>query len=165
MQQIQYVLVYPEQNDIVLVGPAEGWKVAADGTVVGETTGKPVLLLDDLLVVLRAVNSPSPQVISCSIDPSEVGRQRVQRLKSRSSDPRQAAAALESALGSQEITIDGIPADSHFAGVLVAADYRMKQIGMGLTPSPDGPYCVTSIASRISTCQFASETENEIALM
>jgi uncharacterized protein DUF1598 len=136
LQQIQYVLAYPEQNDIVLVGPAEGWKVAADGTVVGETTGKPVLLLDDLLVALRAVNSPTPAVISCSIDPSELGRQRIQRLNNRSSDPRQAAAALETALGPQEISVDGIPADSHFAGVLVAADYRMKQIGMGLTPAP-----------------------------
>lgn len=136
LQQIKYVLACPEQNDIVLVGPAEGWKVAADGTVVGETTGKPVLLLDDLLVALRTVNSPTPSVISCSIDPSEEGLQRVQRLKSRTSDPRQAAAALENALGPQEISVDGIPADSHFAGVLVAADYRMKQIGMGLTPSP-----------------------------
>ncbi len=135
LQQIQYVLAYPEQNDIVLVGPAEGWKVATDGTVVGETTGKPVLLLDDLLVALRAVNSPNPAVISCSIDPSEEGRRRTQRL-GRSSNPQQAAAALENALGPQEISIDGIPADSHFAGVLVAADYRMKQIGMGLTPSP-----------------------------
>ena len=136
LQQIHYVLAYPEQNDIVLVGPAEGWKVAADGTVVGETTGKPVLLLDDLLVALRAVSSPNPAVISCSIDPSEEGRQRLQRLNNRSPDPRQAAAALEAALGPQEISVDGIPADSHFAGVLVAADYRMKQIGMGLTPSP-----------------------------
>ncbi len=136
LQKIQYVFACPEQNDIILVGPAEGWKVAADGTVVGETTGKPVLLLDDLLVALRAVSSPSPSVISCSIDPSEAGRERVQRMKSRSSDPRQAAAALEAALGPQEITVGGVPADSHFAGVMVAADYRMKQIGMGLTPSP-----------------------------
>ena len=135
LQQIKYVLALPEENDIVLIGPAEGWKVAADGTVVGKTTRKPVLLLDDLLVVLRAVNSPTPSVISCSIDPSEEGRQRVQRLKS-SSDPRQAAAALENALGPQVISVEGIPANSHFAGVLVAADYRMKQIGMGLTPSP-----------------------------
>lgn len=136
LQEIHYVLAYPEQNDIVLVGPAEGWKVAADGTVVGETTGKPVLLLDDLLVALRAVNSPNPSVISCSIDPSEEGRRRLQRLNNRSSDPQQAAAALEDALGPQEISVDGVPANSHFAGVLVAADYRMKQIGMGLTPSP-----------------------------
>ena len=29
LQQIEYVFVYPEQNDIVLVGPGEGWKVDA----------------------------------------------------------------------------------------------------------------------------------------
>ncbi len=136
LQQIRYVLAYPEQNDIVLVGPAEGWKVAADGTVVGKTTGKPVLLLDDLLVALRAVNSPNPAVISCSIDPSAEGRQRVQRLNNRGLNAQQAAVALQNALGPQEISVDGIPADSHFAGVMVAADYRMKQIGMGHTSSP-----------------------------
>lgn len=155
LQQIQYVLAYPEQNDIVLVGPAEAWKVSADGTVVGETTGKPVLLLDDLLVALRAVSSPSPQVISCSIDPSEEGRQRIQRLKNRGSDPRQAAAALETALGPQEISVEGIPADSHFAGVLVAADYRMKQIGMGLTQSP-----VQGLPSFIEMMQSTNRSGN-----
>ena len=54
LQQIRYVLVYPEQNDIVLVGPGEGWKVDAHGDVVGVKTGRPVLLLDDLVVALRA---------------------------------------------------------------------------------------------------------------
>ncbi|MHB8902254.1 MAG: DUF1598 domain-containing protein [Thermoguttaceae bacterium] len=136
LQQIQYVLAYPEHNDIVLVGPAEGWKIAADGTVIGQTTGRPVLLLDDLIVALRAVSSPNPTVIACSIDPSEEGRQRLQRMNSRSTNPQQAAAALEAALGPQVISVDGIPANSHFAAVLVAADYRMKQIGIGLTPSP-----------------------------
>ncbi len=136
LQQVHYVLAYPEENDIVLVGPAEGWKVSADGTVVGETTARPVLLLDDLLVALRAVNSPNPEVISCSIDPSEEGRKRFQQLNHLASNPQQAGAAMEAALGPQEISVAGVPASSHFAGVLVAADYRMKQIGMGLTPSP-----------------------------
>jgi len=87
LQGIRYVVALPEQNDILLIGPAEGWKVADDGTVVGKTTGKPVLLLDDLLVALRAVNSPTPSVFSCSIDPTEEGRRKVQQLKARSSDP------------------------------------------------------------------------------
>ena len=33
LQRIQYVLVYPEQNDIVLAGPGEGWKVKEDGSI------------------------------------------------------------------------------------------------------------------------------------
>ena len=39
LQRIHYVLVYPEQKDIVLVGPGEGWKVDARGNIVGVTTG------------------------------------------------------------------------------------------------------------------------------
>ena len=31
LQHIRYVFVYPEQKDIVLVGPGEGWKVDALG--------------------------------------------------------------------------------------------------------------------------------------
>ena len=153
LQQIKYVFVYPEQNDIVLVGPAEGWKVAADGSVVGQTTGKPVLLLDDLLVALRAVSSPDPQVISCSIDATPEGVARMPRAQRGAPNVTAAAAAIERALGPQVVTITGIPADSHFAAVLVAADYRMKQIGMGHTPSP-----VSGLPSFLEMMQSSSRT-------
>jgi len=139
LQQVRYVVAYPEQNDILLVGPGEGWRVGDDGSIVGETTGKPVLLLDDLVVALRAVNRPEPSIISCSINPSADGRQRLQRFVSHlpaNSDPGLTAGAIERELGAQEITIEGIPANSHFAAVLVAADYRMKQMGMGLAKAP-----------------------------
>ena len=47
----------PEQKDIVLVGPAEGWKVDHRGTMIGLSTGRPVMLLDDLLVALRTAKT------------------------------------------------------------------------------------------------------------
>ena len=53
LQQIRYVFVYPDEQDIVLVGPAEGWKVDELGNVIGKTTGRPVMALDDVLVALR----------------------------------------------------------------------------------------------------------------
>jgi hypothetical protein len=80
LQRIQYVLVYPETKDIVLAGPGEGWKVGDDGSVVGETTGRPVLLLEDLLVALRTVDIARQGGISCSIDPTTEGRQRLDAL-------------------------------------------------------------------------------------
>jgi hypothetical protein len=43
---------------------------------------------------------------------------------------------LANALGLQRISIHGVPETSHFARVLVAADYRMKRLGMNLDPSP-----------------------------
>ena len=65
LQRIEYVLVYPDRQDIVLAGPGEGWTIDEMGTVVGITTGQPVLQLDDLLVALRTVRSDQKEQISC----------------------------------------------------------------------------------------------------
>ena len=73
IQRIQYVFVYPEKNDIVIAGPGEGWMVNESAAVVGVTTGRPVLRLDDLLVALRTVEQSRLGGISCSIDPTEEG--------------------------------------------------------------------------------------------
>ena len=76
---MQYVLVYPEQQDVVLVGPAEGWRINDDGHAVGKTTGRPVIQLEDLLVALQTAwtgNAP----VSCSIDPTEEGTRAMQAL-------------------------------------------------------------------------------------
>ena len=70
LQDIRYVFVYPEQKDIVLVGYGEGWQLDRNGNFVGVTTGKPVLLLDDLLVALRTAATTAQGGISCSIDPT-----------------------------------------------------------------------------------------------
>ena len=80
LQRVQYVLVYPEQQDIVLAGPAEGWKVDTHGSVVGATSGRPVLTLDDLMVALRVAESANASGISCSIDPTPEGLQRMQQI-------------------------------------------------------------------------------------
>ena len=43
---------------------------------------------------------------------------------------------MQQQLGPQEITVSGIPVTTHFAQVLVEADYRMKLIGIGLEQPP-----------------------------
>jgi hypothetical protein len=43
---------------------------------------------------------------------------------------------MRESLGLQEVAIDGVSARSHFAQVLVEADYRMKLIGIGLEQPP-----------------------------
>lgn len=139
LQNIRYVLVYPEQQDIVLAGFAEGWKVDPRGNVVGQTTGQPVLLLDDLITALRSLAGQVRGPMTCSIDPTPEGIQRVSALARRLREignPAATAAAVEEQLGPQRITVAGLPATSHFAHVLVAADYRMKRISMGLEPAP-----------------------------
>lgn len=138
LQRLKYVLVYPEQQDIVLVGYAEGWKVDEHGDIVGKTTGRPVMQLDDLLVALRSAVA-APGVVSCSIDPTPEGLQRMRELTSRLrtiGNPKQTIAAIEETLGPQVITVSGVAGSSRLARVLVAADYRMKRIAMDFEKAP-----------------------------
>lgn len=141
--RVKHVLVYPPADgrpgDIVLAGPAEGWKVDALGNTVGVTTNRPVLMLDDLVVALRSAESSNGPGISCSIDPTPEGlarAQRVSRSLTAEEGPMTAARRLEQAFGRQVVTVNGVPATSHFARSLVAADFRMKRLAMGFEPSP-----------------------------
>ncbi|HUY88065.1 MAG TPA: DUF1598 domain-containing protein [Pirellulales bacterium] len=140
LQRIQYVFVYPEQNDIVLAGYGEGWQVDPRGNLVGITTGRPVLQLDDLLVALRTAREASRGGISCSIDPTKEGLARLQAalpsLFALGPNPRLAAEKMERELGPQIVSFTGVPTFSHFARVLLAADFRMKRIAMHFDPSP-----------------------------
>jgi hypothetical protein len=139
LTRVKYVLVYPEQHDIVLAGPAEGWRIDALGSVVGASSGQPVLLLDDLMAALRAAEQSNMSGISCSIDPTPEGMQRLQQISgslTANAGARNAAARMEEALGPQKITVTGIPETSHFARTLVAADFRMKRLGMGFERAP-----------------------------
>lgn len=139
LQRIQYLLVYPEQHDVILAGPAEGWKVTAGGDVVGETTGQPVLRLDDLLVALRSARAAAQAPgITCSIDPTAEGLERLNRLLATQQlqMSRGAVSTMEKTLGASVITITGVAPDTHFAQVLVAADFLLKRLAMNFEPAP-----------------------------
>ena len=140
LQRIEYVFVDSDHHDIILAGPGEGWKVNEDGTVVGVKSGLPVLQLDDLVMALRSTEAVRQAGITCSIDPTPEGISRVKTLLSQQHEigpnPQATINAIEQALGSQIVTVTGIPATSRFARVLVAADYRMKRLGMKLDESP-----------------------------
>lgn len=140
LTRIQYIFVYPEQHDIILAGPAEGWTVNDQGTIVGIQSGRPVLHLDDLLVALRVANKPTKEAITISIDPTAEGIARFHRyaktLRNIGSNVDPVKLQAQNRLGLQNITFSGLPMSSRFARVLLAADYRMKRIAMNLDPSP-----------------------------
>jgi len=141
LQRIEYVFVYPDQNDIVLAGPAEPWIIRDDATVVGANSGQPTLLLDDLMVAMQSVESSRNAGISCSIEPTAEGRQRLNALLRRvqlrpQQNPRQLEPAMREAFGPQTIKLTGIPTDSRYARVLVAADFEMKRLAMHLVDAP-----------------------------
>jgi hypothetical protein len=139
MQRIEYVFAYPDSSDIVLAGPAEGWTVDDAGNVVGTNSGAAVLHLVDLIAALRTTDEMlAGELISCSIDPTPEGLKQFTRLMraNRMSPSAQLLRRMEQAVGPQTITLTGVSPESHFAQVLVAADWQMKRLGMGLVQSP-----------------------------
>ncbi len=144
LTRLQYLFFYPDTNDIVIAGPAEGYGADLSGRVVGLHTGQAVLLLEDLITALRSFppHGDATPVISCSIDPTEEGLARMRQFlvnirgRIQPSDDLRIANGLRESLGLQRVTLEGVPATSHFAQVLVEADYRMKLIGIGLEESP-----------------------------
>ena len=148
LQRLQYVFFYPEKKDIVLAGPAEGWVADAAGRPIGMTTGRPVLQLDDLLVALRAFRGDRRRggFIGCSIDPSAEGLAKLVKFqktiprtipqRKRQQAAGQIGRGMRDSLGMANIRVFGISPKTHFARVLIEADYRMKLIGIGLEPPP-----------------------------
>jgi hypothetical protein len=139
LERVTHVFVDPDGHDIVLAGPADAAVIDPAGNVVAGTSGRPLLLLEDLVVALRAIDGARAGGVRCSIDPSPEGVTKLQRylgsLKSIGTNPEATLRMMENVLGPQRVTVGGVPADSRFARVLVAADYRMKRIGMGLEPA------------------------------
>lgn len=145
LTSIDYVFFYPESGEIVLAGPAEGFFEDAAGRVRGTQSGLPTLLLEDLVTALRAYppQARGTSVISVSIDPTEEGLKRLNQAMAQVANVRRGAEArianfLKDNLGLQTVSIRGVPANTHFAQVLVEADYRMKLIGIGLERLPNG---------------------------
>jgi hypothetical protein len=150
LTRITHVFFYPESRDIVVAGPAEGFYMDASGRMVGMKTGQAILQLEDLVVALRAFapQSASTTLIGCSIDPTKEGLARFQStvadIHARTASNQVAVRgnevaimdALRTALGKQVVSVQGVSPKTHFAKVLVEADYRMKLIGIGLESPP-----------------------------
>ncbi len=144
LTKIQYIFVYPETGEVVIAGPAEGYGWDLAGQPIGIVSGRSVLELQDLVVALRCFppGGPSTDSIGCSIDPTSEGLQRMQQFLASvagqvaPSDGARIANGLRESLGPQVVSIYGVPEASHFARVLVEADYRMKLIGIGLEVPP-----------------------------
>jgi hypothetical protein len=146
--RLHYVFFFPESKDIVIAGKAEGWGADSFGRNVGLQSGRPVIQLQDLVVALRMFppGGQPTRLIGCSIDPTEEGLAAMQRfLRSVGSGHNVRDAqrvqmtvvqGLKESLGLQTVTINGVPPKTHFAQVMVEADYRMKLIGIGLEKPP-----------------------------
>jgi hypothetical protein len=152
LTRLQFVFCYPatadRPGDIVIAGPAEPFALDAAARSIGLRTGRPVLQLDDLAVALRAF-SPDKRdrpFLGCTIDPPAAGLAKLvefQKTVPRTvrADQRTAVAVsmargVADSLGMAEIRVFSVSPRTHFARVLVEADYRMKRIGIGAEPPP-----------------------------
>ena len=141
LTSIDYIVAVPDENDILLMGPAEGWRTDAAGNVVGIQSGLPVLAFEDFLTALRLWNQPTaPRTIVCAIEPTQETVAKLAKLHQQytninANNVDAYFAALEEVNGDSSITLSGISASSRFARVLVAADFKMKRIALGLEPS------------------------------
>jgi hypothetical protein len=148
LTRVQYVFVYPATDDapgeVVIAGPAEPWIEDATGRVLGAISGSPIVLLEDLAAALRcfAPGQPQDRLIGCSIDPRQEGLAAMQEFlrKTGRINPQagvdEIVTGLKNSLGPQRVSVQGVSPASHYAQVLVEADYRMKLIGIGLERPP-----------------------------
>jgi len=142
LTRLQYVFYYPESKDIVIAGPAEGFFADPMGKVIGMNSGRAVLELQDLAVALRAyppAGKPG-QVLGVSIDPTQEGLARMQQwlkvIRPGPGDAQKIVDGLKERLGLHTVSVQGVSPRTHFAQVMVEADYRMKLIGIGIEPPP-----------------------------
>ncbi len=139
LQRIDFVFVFPDTKDLVIAGPAGPYAPDPTGRAIGFNSGRPVLRLDDLLVAMRTAEKTSQW--GCSIDVVQERLADLQRYVKSNSGAGSASAAqkrfqqMQKILGHQDVTVTGIPGDTHFAHVLVEADYVMKLIAIGLQDS------------------------------
>jgi hypothetical protein len=133
------VFVYPEEGEVVVGGPAEGWRYNEAGVPVGETSGRPTLQLDDFVTVFRTFSPGGSAFFDCLIVPRQEGLKRLKEAVERSNargpirltNAGNWARQLQEQLGPQDAVFNGIPTDSRVARVMLEADYRMKLIGIG----------------------------------
>jgi hypothetical protein len=147
--RVRYVFFFPDSKDIVIAGPAEGWMPDSVGRMVGLQSGRPVVQLQDFAVALRMFppGGEATKLIGCSIDPTKEGLAAMQQFLRQTGSTfgpgenirartQMIVQGLQESLGLQTVSLFGVPPTTHFAQVMVEADYRMKLIGIGLEKPP-----------------------------
>jgi len=124
LTRINGFIIDEKNKDIILFGEASP---SADK-----------LHLDDLIIAIRNAKSAAVKPPACSIDPDpEVLRQLLdidsRMRKTNDPDEKRKLGEDYTAVGKkpQIVRIEGVPIDTHFADVMVRADYEMKAAADG----------------------------------
>ena len=136
LQRIEFLIVDKENNDLILAGPGEGLTSDVMGNIVGSVSGTPAIHLEDFLIAMRSAdNARTGRGISVSMDPTAQGIKNYRAFSSKFGFRPELVNQLQDAMGEHNITLTGVPKDSRYSQVLVAADHRMKQLAMGVEQS------------------------------
>ncbi len=111
-----------------------------DCIIIGKTDPhSPPILLDDLVIAIKnRWKEMSPP--GCSIDPRQEDLVRIQKLANELmgiQDPillRKKLPSWKNISGSQDVRVFGVPMNTHFAKIMVEADYLLKRIIDGSYP-------------------------------
>jgi hypothetical protein len=139
LTRIDYILVYPEERDLVIAGPAEEVDESNPLQPRGKSTGRPTVQFEDLVTALRMTSAErGPKPFGCSIDMPADSFVKSQEISRTHRNGRRAVyvKALAEAIGPQAIRLFGMPPDSRTAFVCVAADYQLKRYALKLDPVP-----------------------------
>ncbi len=137
--RIDYVFIDAENDDVLIAGPAGRWRTNTLGLVVNAETELPTLRLDDLIVCLMNAFTNDGK-FGCTIIPKPAAMKSAQKFLATSTKMttgRKWRESLRAAVGKQDVVVHGVAPDSGVAETIVAADYLMKKIGMGLEPTID----------------------------
>ena len=139
LTSIRNVFIFPEQHDIVLAGPAETYKADNPLQPVGTISGRPVVQLEDLIVAMRAITGRARgDFFGCSLDGptnfNEVWEPTLKKYNNRASNAL--VEEMRKVLGPQQVKLYGVPEDSRLGFAMLAADYRLKRVAMGLETVP-----------------------------
>jgi hypothetical protein len=136
LNRIEWILLDSDNNDVLLGGSAEGFAPMPDGRVVGTTSGRPAIRLQDLLVLLR--NAPRNNFMGCSFDPVPSRLAQSRALLQQNTTAANLAQARNgflqagSTLGNWTVSLFGVPTDSSVAMGFVEADYMLKRTALGI---------------------------------
>jgi hypothetical protein len=139
MTRLRYVFVHPDSKDLVIAGPSEPVDAREPYRPLGKITGRPVLHLDDLVTALRSFGpGKNPDRLGCDIEITPEIRERV-NAKIQAVGPaaritgfRKTCDQIAEAGGVQPVKYWGLEPATRFAFVCVEADFRLKQLGLGL---------------------------------
>ena len=137
LTQISFIFVYGDEQDLVVAGPAEPFKVMPgdDGYAIGTRTGRPVMRLEDLVVAMRVVQAARGNAFGCQLDRDPAAPQLISDARAKMAKATRAVRvkAVQDATGPQKVSFFGaVPPDTRFALTTVAADYELKRYGLGL---------------------------------